>query len=88
MERNLIDRRYELRAFVGGGGMADVFLAAFPALVTELGIVFAQGPPMQLEPVAVLDTPSLEAKRSLLIVELAVHDVSDRPAAHGQRPTR
>ena len=56
------------------GTVADVFLAAFPALVTELGIVFAQGPPMQLEPVAVLDTPSLEAKRSLLIVELAVHD--------------
>lgn len=56
------------------GTVADVFLAAFPALVTELGIGFVEGPPIELGPVAVLDTPALEAKRSFLVVELAVHD--------------
>jgi len=56
------------------GTVADVFLSAFPALVTELGIGFPEDPPIELQPVAVLDTPTLEAKRSFLIVELAVHD--------------
>jgi hypothetical protein len=56
------------------GTVADVFGAAFPALVIEVGIGFPEGPPIELEPVAVRDAPGLEARRSFLIVEMAVHD--------------
>ena len=38
MGRNLIDQRYELRTFVGSGGMADVYLARDKVLDREIAL--------------------------------------------------
>lgn len=56
------------------GSLADVFVASFSAMVGELGIASPQAAPVEVEPVAGPDTSKLEAKRSFVVVELAVHD--------------
>jgi len=38
MGRNLIEQRYELRALVGSGGMADVYLAGDEVLGREIAL--------------------------------------------------
>jgi hypothetical protein len=56
------------------GSLIDVFVASFSALAAELGIGLPQEPPVALEPVAAPETPKLEARRSFVVVEVAVHD--------------
>jgi hypothetical protein len=56
------------------GALRDVFVANFSATATELGIELPPGSPVELETVPAPDTPKLEAKRSFVVVELAVHD--------------